>query len=262
MKNELTIEAIVNIIKEIDYDETKIIRSHNSINAAKLDINFWNISWEKLLDNFFESKTKNIIYDNNTINHGIVKFNDDYKNIEINDFRQITFSNLYPNIIIKLNDENKIKFNIEEYGIIYKFIVENYDNIKNNYIDEDIRMKWCAMKNAMFGCSNYFKSIVNYSQFFKDYNNDNKINIVSNYMYDFFNDIFNKYDKYIININTDGIYFFDNIPNSFYLDIDKIEFKYDISDLYDGRFINYHRFILKDKNGNIIKNTIDRNFKK
>lgn len=259
-KEELTIEAIVNIIKEIDYDETKIMRSHNSINAAKLDINFWNVTWERLLNNFFESRTKNIIYGNKTINNGIVKFNGDYKGVEISDIKQLVFNSLYPSIIIRLINENKIKFNLEEYGIIYEFIVKNYNEMKNNFTDEDIRMKWRVIKNSLFGCSNYFKSIVNYSQNFKDGDNDNEYNMVSSYMCNFFNNIYNKYEKYIIVINTDVIYYFNDIPDSFYTDINEMNFNYEISELYDGKFNNFFGFILKDKKGNVIKNTIFNGF--
>ena len=65
---------------------------------------------------------------------------------------KISFNALYPNIISKLWKQGKLKFNIDEFAVIYSFMVDNINVIKNhNDISNTGRLLFKTLINFTYG---------------------------------------------------------------------------------------------------------------
>lgn len=255
IKKELTVKNIIGVLGKQD---VTII--------DKFDVDKWHLLIDNLLNEFFENKTKNRSkrpYGIPLNYRGFCEFNKKYENIWVDNFNRITFKFLYPNIIIKLLDEGKIKFNIEELGILYKFLVLNYNNVKDLFNIDKEKCLWKVIMNSMFGASKFWKALFYYFQFVDDniiYNkNDEVDDLVTHYTETIFNKILYKYSNDIITIQTDQIYYISDIDSDFYNELDKLGIKYYIDYNYEGIFKGKHNYLIQDKtNKKIIRDSIHR----
>lgn len=73
---------------------------------------------------------------NSNWNYGNIFLNEKYKNKICTNVKKITFYSLYPNLIIRLADNNIINFNNNKYYIVFKYLFNNRSKFKeyNSYI--------------------------------------------------------------------------------------------------------------------------------
>lgn len=186
---------------------------------------------------------------NNFFIGSVVILKDDIINKKLFNIKRINFNKMYPYIIIKLLDEGKLKLNIKELHYIYKFIVENYDNIINNdNFNKDALLFLKSLINGLCGViMSYFNINVNDRKLIMEY--PKKVLL----------ELFTRYD-YVYYVDTDIIYlkeFNNNIKN----ELDQLELPYNVENVLCSYFIQKKRYIT-EYNGKIKNVGISKSYKK
>lgn len=136
----------------------------------------------------------------NDWNYGNVYLNDYYQNKICTNIKKLTFYSLYPNLIIRLADNDIINFNNNEYYLLFKYLYHNRSKFKeyNTYIMVKIMI-------------NYFYGILSGEslQYFK---NEKLINCQNFenfdiYKYGIYGNILNKLGDNLIYLDTDEFYY-------------------------------------------------------
>jgi len=231
MKNELNINNVVYIINQQTPFQNLLPNGSN--------LQQYRIYLDNLLNYFYEEIT---IEKFKEVNMGIgsfCKFDDYYREKELYDINKIEFNSFYPNIILKLFENNKIKFSSPEFAQFYQFIVTNKNNIYN-HPDTDINTKSILrfIINYLFGASTSTfnrKFIIDNPQMIVDYGRDINTKIY--------------YDYNPIYIDTDTIYI-NEINDDFIQFLDSCELPYTISYKINALFFRIKKFITED-NGEI-----------
>lgn len=238
VKNELTIDSIVNLINQQNYSVDKF--TFDTTNPNRFTISDFQRLCRILLDYHFENYTQ--IEVENDLNEfsGICLFNEKIANKWLENISVIEFNKMYPTIIIKLWKENKIHFTIYEFGIIYEFLVENYKQIlKHVNITESSKLAVKTMINYLYGAS---ASV--YPLFIKASN----IHLVSNYAKEKLTNLFYNNVNNVFYIDTDTIYLDFITPDIIQDYIKPLQIPYSIERNFDVMFIAKKRFIIdRDK---------------
>lgn len=158
----------------------------------------------------------------------------DYIRKELYDTKRIQFVSLYPYITIKLFKEGKIKFNVKEYVNIYEYLVYNKHILKSNSnLSENGKTILNIIINLLFGVSTIYNikksCIIDYP------------NLVPDYLYEFLEKSFNKYDE-IIYIDTDQIHL-KELSIDFIKELDEFELPYEITTDINSMFLNKKRYV-------------------
>lgn len=130
-----------------------------------------------------------------------VEVNPNYKNVWFNNIIKIEISSCIPTIVIECIDRNTVHFNYEDYGAVYKFIVENRRELSKLYPEIAMTIKYYI--NFLYGALSSEKSMIRST--FKNGEVVSKYNRIANKIYEDF-----KY--YVIYIDADDIYIRD-YPN-------------------------------------------------
>jgi len=153
---------------------------------------------KSLLDNFFDyQQVKDFhIREKNNFDSGVILLNKKMTNVWMKDITEVQFIHLYPNIIIKLWEQELLKFNIKEFGVLFKFLVENKESIKDKLMGNN---------------KSLLNFIINYTYSAGTNNNSiikvDGLNLVIPYYKDVLIDLFDNYPNNLIYIDTDVIYF-------------------------------------------------------
>lgn len=241
VKNELTIDSIINLINQQNYPVE--IFTSNTNDPNRFTIHHFQRLCRILLDYHFENYEQIEIQNDLNEFSGICLLNEkNTRNKWLQDISLIEFNSMYPNIIVKLWRENKIHFTIYEFGIIYEFILKNYKKIiHNSNINDSSKLAIKTLLNYLYGAS---ASI--YPLFIKVSN----IHLVSNYAKSNFNLLFEEQKDNVFYIDTDTIYL--DLITPYILDkyIKPLGIPYDIEYNFDAMFNDKKRYII-DKNKSV-----------
>ena len=218
-------------MKEITSKEMTVENMVESLAKYKLDLNFlygldkvnkfklvnWNQIIGDLLNEYFcELTIYNIPkYNDIKTEYCILNyFNELYKEIWVDNLIQISFNNLYPNIICKLLKDDKIKFSIKEFGNLFTFLTDNYSKINEYNIPKEIKLLWNIILNFTYGGMKNESCIIHMDQLFNYDVTKYKIidgkrvveDLIPFYTKGLFQKLQLKYPETIIYIEIDEIY--------------------------------------------------------
>jgi hypothetical protein len=234
--NALTVDNIITVLNQQNYTVEQFTNNVNDPNRLKL--NDYNKVVTDLLNYFFiDYSTKHTKYSDDLYG-SLVLINRNIKNKWLENFSLIEFKLLYPNIISKLWKENEIKFNIYEFGILYSFMVDNYENIKNHSSMTDISiLLFRYIINFTFGATiprKYNRSIILMSEHEKIVSYNNNI----------FTYIFENNQHNVFYIDCDCIYL-DYLSPEIMSKINELNLPYKIENNLNGIFIQKMKFIIE-----------------
>jgi hypothetical protein len=237
IKNELTVPAVIELLNQEKYSLEQLKNCaprKDELNGFKLDD--WNSVITRLLDYFFEPyKIKKVKEDFGYFG-GSVLLDPRNTGYWFKDLYQITFNLLYPSVISLLNDKGKIKFNIEEFGVLYKFLVKNHKSIKNSSeLTEEGKFLFKVIINYTYGaCTNYFG---------RGKIKAENIDIVPTYTKEIFELLFKENPKNILYIDTDVIYL-RTLTVDILEKLDSLKVNYDVKGHIQAFFIMKKKYIL------------------
>lgn len=184
MKKELTVENVINCINEQD-----VYITPNS--------NYYNETMVSIVDYFYNNSTNVVISKTPPSFGGYVNISDENLSKEYFNINKITFNLFYPSIIVDLYKNNKIIFNITEFGEIYTFLYNNYKTIKlDKNLSENGNTVFNYIIYGLYGIS---------CNKFNNYGFDNT-NLLSEVTYNINKHIFETFKDDVIYIDTDIIY--------------------------------------------------------
>jgi len=232
-KNTLTIDAIVQLLNQQNYTIDNF--DHNVNNPNRFSLKDFNKVFLLFVNHFFDSYEIIDIEISDSRSFGTTLINDDMKEYWHTNICKISFNALYPNIISKLWKNGKLKFNINEFAIIYSFMVDNIYNIKNHKDMTNIsKLLFKFLINYTYGAISNPK----FSNFYVD-----KHHYICEYIHHPLVKYKNDYIDNIIYVDTDEIYL-DFFTYEIKEQIDWLELPYEIEYGINGIFFRKKRFIL------------------
>jgi hypothetical protein len=236
--NSITVDNIVYLLNQQNYTVEQLT-SQNVKDPNRFKFSDYNNFAKVLLDYFFiRYKTIKLKSTTTAFFGATVLINENIKMKWIENFSSIEFYMMYPHITVKLWEKGDIKFNIYEFGTIYKFIVENYKIIKKdpNMTDVSrlllkyfINFTYGATMNHMktsFICIDDHEKIVTYS----------KETLYS---------LMDKYKDTIFYIDTDSIYL-DYIIPEVLSNVKSLGLPFTIQTNLNGMFIEKKKYQIQE----------------
>ena len=230
MKDELNIDNVIDILNS----ESNPIYDFLISNGHNVFI--YNKVIKIFLDYFFDDEysVDSTIHNEEKLFGATVLLNENMIEYYMQDITRLQFISMYPNIMIKLWEDGKLNFNINEFPIIFRFLVQNCNVIKNN---SKLEMQGYRLLkfliNYTFRATMIKNSIIQV---------DN-INKVIKYYRDNLVNLFNDYPKNVIYIDTDIIYF-DFLDNSILNKyIKPLGIPYEINNDFDGLFSKKKKYL-------------------
>lgn len=240
--NPITVDNIVYLLNQQKYTVEQL-NNQNVKDPNRFKLSDYNDFSKELLNYFFIDYRKiEIKYTGPEIFGTYIGLNEDIKMKWIENFSSIEFYMMYPNIIVKLWERGDLKFNIYEFGIIYKFLVENYKTLKkdSNITDASklllkyfINFTFGATQNR-FGIS--FISINNHEQ-------------ITTYAKETLQYIMEHYKNTVFYIDTDSIYL-DFITPEILSNVKPLGLPYTIQTNLNGMFIAIKKYQIQE-NGSL-----------
>ncbi len=136
----------------------------------------------------------------NDWNYGNVFLNDFYQNKICENIKKLTFYSLYPNLIVRLADNDIINFNNNEYYLLFKYLYHNRAKFKeyNTYILVKILINYFyGIVSGESSPTYYRKKLINCKNF-------ENFDI---YKYGIYGNILNKLGDNLIYLDTDQFYY-------------------------------------------------------
>lgn len=237
---EINIDNIVEFLNSQDYTMEKL-------NAYRIGYihNYFNIkdfhdSSYNLISYFFDGYTEIKSEKNISAIGSRVRLNESKKDKILRGFNQLTFLSMYPNIIIKLYEQGEIVFSIEEYATLYKFIVNNKDDIINHFnISKESQYLLRGMINYLYGSSSIQHTKIYVSN----------IDKVVDYYRTIYKSLYEEIEG-IIYIEVDIIYFEDNVTDKVVEYLKILNIPYEIKKDINGYFIQKKKY-MKEVDGEI-----------
>jgi hypothetical protein len=237
-KNSITVDNIVYLLNQQNYTVEQLT-SQNVNDLNRFRLSDYNDFSKVLLDYFFiDYKTIEIESTKSKFFSVPILLNESIKMKWIENFSSIEFDMMYPHIIVKLWERRDIKFNIYEFGIIYKFIVENYKIIKKNPNITDVsRLLVKYFINFTYGATmNHLKTS------FIQIDDHEKIVTYSKEVLYY---IMDKYKDTIFYIDVDSIYL-DYIIPEVLSNIKSLGLPYTIQTNLNGMFIEKKKYQIQE----------------
>lgn len=235
-KNPINVDNIVYLLNQQNYTTEKF--DYNINNPNRFSIKDYTNIFLTFIDYFFESyEIKDIIISDDR-SYGTTLINDKLRNYWHTNICKISFNALYPNIIVKLYEKGKLKFNIDEFAIIYSFMVKNIKEIKNHKDIKDVsKLLFKFLINYTYGAISNSK----FSKFYVD-----KHHLICEYIHHPLVTFKNDYIDNIIYVDTDEIYL-DFLTKEIKEQFDWLELPYEVIYGINGFFLEKKKFII-DKN--------------
>lgn len=239
--NPLTVDNIVCLLNQQPYTVEQL-NNQNPNDPNRFKLSDYNNFSKTLLDYFFTDYQSEEFHTVISLMGAPIMINERIKMRWIEDFSSIEFYLLYPNIMIKLWERGEIKFNIHEFGILYKFLVENYKSIKKDpNLTETGRLLLKYFINFTYGATmNRFGTSFIY------FNGHDKI---SKYTKQTFEHVFEKYGDTIFYIDTDVIYL-DYITPEVLSNVKSLGLPYNIGTNLNGMFVEKKKYQIQE-NGSL-----------
>lgn len=224
MKRELNVENFVNFFNRLDDVKTNILFSSNYIvYLLKNMLDYFYTEYEEFK---FEKELPNLA--------GICEVKDGCEFTEYYGIKKIEFNYFYPLIIKKLLENNEIKFNVKEIGLMYLFVLDNLNRIrKNEMITQNGAMVCNIFMNSiyMLSCNKFNKWGLDKPRLIIEYGRNILNHIIENFN-----------DEYIY-VDTDMIIVKSEKTLLEYLN--SLELKYDISDI-NFMIFNKKRYVIEE----------------
>lgn len=224
MKRELNVENFVNFFNRLDDVKTNILFSSNYIvYLLKNMLDYFYTEYEQIK---FEKELPNLA--------GICEVKDGCEFTEYYGIKKIEFNYFYPLIIKKLLENNEIKFNVKEIGLMYLFVLDNLNRIrKNEMITQNGAMVCNIFMNSiyMLSCNKFNKWGLDKPRLIIEYGRNILNHIIENFN-----------DEYIY-VDTDMIIVKSEKTLLEYLN--SLELKYDISDI-NFMIFNKKRYVIEE----------------
>jgi|GEM_PF-4863574 len=235
-KKELNLKNLAEIINE----ESFLSPLNNFSKNPSLENYF--ICVQYLLDAFFYRVEFPNFIPNRNWSGAFLYINPKFKNSLCKNIIQIEFERLYPCIISKLQKNKKINFSNPQFGLLYRYIVDNYIFLRNLITDDEKRVFLKKLINFTYGAISSSKSRINV---------DNPY-LVSEYVKSVFEDI-TEYDDNIIYMDTDIIYL-KELTEEIKSKINSLELPYSVSNTiqnekFSGIFLSMKTYLLTDIDG-------------
>lgn len=238
VKNELTIDNMINLLNQQNYTVNQLT-TNNMSDTDRFKLQDFNNVAITMINYFFDSYTNIDIKPLNDVFLGTyIDINDKMKSKWMKDISYIEFESLYPNVIIKLWKENKLNFSVYEFGLIYTFLVKNYKKAKNQNIKNESILLWKIMINFLYGVSN---NIYRKNQIVID-----NVDLIPNYTRETFQNLFQNHSDNVAYIDTDQIYLDYISPEIINNYIKPLGLPYIIKHNIDCMFIEKKRYIMDE----------------
>ena len=236
IKEDLNIDNVLKILEREKYNYQSLQYPYG------MTISTYNTIIKTLLDNFFNYKINKLEIDDELYSFPNVggKVYTIEDNIYIENSYRINFKSIYPYVLIKLWKKGKIKFNINEFGVLYSFLVNNYKNVKKLNINENIIVLWKTLINYTYANLLYIPTS---SNVFIDCDYPH---LVAEHTTNFFDKLIKKYSDIVLYIDTCTM-FLDFITKDLLDDIKKFNIPFTVDK--DLSF-----FIIKKKKIIVIEN--------
>lgn len=198
-KRDITIDNVVEFLIlnrfDMDYLERARNRGNYLYGFGLSDFNKIGIEFIKYFFNDYKVNDGFIDHDNDLIIGSFCKLEEHNREKMFYNFNLIGFTNLYPNLTIKLHEEGKLQYSIEEFGVLYKLIVQNKDIILShpNMIEPD-KYLLRLMINYL-----YLSSTRNTTDI-----RVNDINLIVDHSREFLINFSDKFNNNVIYIDTDS----------------------------------------------------------
>lgn len=234
-KNPINVDNIVYLLNQQNFTiEQFTLKSLN-----RFSIKDFNNVFLSFIDYFFDSYQINDLEISNNRSYGTTLINDKLRNYWHTNICKISFDLLYPNIIVKLYENGKLKFNIDEFAIIYSFMVKNINIIKNHKNITDIsKLLFKFLINYTYGALSNPK----FSNFYVD-----KHRLICEYINHPLVTFKNDYIDNIIYVDTDEVYL-DFLTKEIKEQFDWLELPYEIEYGINGFFLQKKKFIIDNNN--------------
>lgn len=224
MKRKLNVENFVNFFNSLDDVKTNILFSSNYIvYLLKNMLDYFYTEYEQIK---FEKELPNLA--------GICEVKNGCEFTEYYGIKKIEFNYFYPLIIKKLLENNEIKFNVKEIGLMYLFVLDNLNRIRKN---EMITQNGAMMCN-IFMNSIYMLSCNKFNKWGLD-----KPRLIVEYGRNILNHIIENFNDEYIYVDTDMIIVKSEKTLLEYLN--SLELKYDISDI-NFMIFNKKRYVIEE----------------
>lgn len=186
---------------------------------------------------------------------GICLLKPSYVDVWKKEWVKLEFKMMYPRILQKLIQNNKITFNNPMFGVIYdklveaRYKLENWELICDAYdgINPEHGGNTGNMGNLIRALLNYaYGALPNKKSMFTT----SQIDLVGGYYKNIFNKIFDKFDT-IAYIDTDEIWV-DGMTELGRIgkELDKLDIPYGMEKKFEGKFVARKRFVMYDDNNN------------
>jgi len=191
MLEDLNIDNVAKVLNNLHLSDYNFMM-YNSNNLK----NYHTII-KSLLDNFFDYyHDKDFhIREKNNFDSAVILLNKKMTNVWVKDITEIRFISMYPNIIIKLWEQELLKFNIKEFGVLFKFIVQNKESINKKLTNKN-KVLINFIINYTYGASHNINSIIKIDG----------INLIIPYYKDVLISLFDNYPNNVIHIEVDSIF--------------------------------------------------------
>jgi len=270
---ELTLENVYHVLESTEYTVEFLTQTPKpgEIEIDKFKLSDFEKTIRLLLDSFFpDYKIRNVEPPTmGPMAGGMVHFDSQLGNKLFRNITEFSFVNFYPSIITKLSDyvnKNKendpygeeeweddffsknLYWNINEFPILYKFLLDNKKNIKKMSAERDPSDKVYEHKVYILTriLLNYTYGAMNNHYSFLRCNNraavpDTGRNIMQ-YLLD-------RYRQYIIYLDTDSIWFsaYSEIKEDFENKLKELDMPYDIEDHFYFLLVHKKNYLIIDE---------------
>ena len=240
VRNELTIDNMINLLNEQNYTIEKL-NNHHPDDPNRFKISDFNNVAMIMVNYFFKNYTDVEVQplDKEMFLGGYIGINEKMKLKWMKDISYIEFESLYPNIIIKLWKENKLKFSIYEFGLIYTFLVQNKKlGFKNPNIKEESKLLWKIMINYLYGASN--------NPYRRNEIVVDNVKTIPSYTRETFQKLFENHSDNVAYIDTDQIFLDFVSPEIIINYINPLGLPYTIEHNKDCMFIEKKRYMMDE----------------
>ena len=237
-RREINVDNIVEFLNSFNYSEEAFKVNRNHVNCFKF--RDYKVVTDMMVHHFFDTYTK-IELDNYDINLNFsqipLQLCEDKIGKILKNVSKIEFTRMYPNIILNLYREGRIKFNVKEFFELYEFMVINQQDIeKHSDTVEVTKGLLRSIINMLYGASLHPETtLIRIDRPYKviDYYKNNHI------------DLFNIYSC-IIQTDIDVIHYLNTPNNKVEEHIKELNIPYTITHNLNGYFHQKKRYIIED----------------
>jgi hypothetical protein len=245
---ELTLDNVYQMLESTEYTVEKITGYDHTTKQNLFKLQDWTDTIKFMLDSFWPgNRIKYLEKDDTIYTGGYCHLNEKYEKKLFSNVHRLMITSFYSKIITKLNNlekekktldpyneeiwegdffTQKLRWNSEKFPILFDFLVENKDKIKEKSLSTD---ETGRVYYLLKGLLNYTYGAMNNPCSFIRCNNFSAVATTGRNIMSYFNET---YPNHVIYTDTDEIYFsaFDEIRNDVENKFKEIDFSYEIEE--------------------------------